>query len=73
MSGYSSDKRPPMPPVEKISGGFKPGQNPAATFGKGANSLAEIQKSADAVRQRSAEVSRQPSFPRGPAIGHDAK
>jgi hypothetical protein len=73
MSGYSSDKRHPMPPVKKIPGGFKPGQNPAATFGKGANSLAEIQKSADAVRQRSADLSKAANVPTNPSIGRDAR
>ena len=64
MSGYSDSKTPPQPPIEKISGGFKSGQNPAATFSKGANSLAEIQKSVDAVRQRSAELSNRSIGPR---------
>jgi hypothetical protein len=73
MTGYSTDKKPASPPpIKKVSGGFRPGQNPAATFNKGASSLAEIQKSTDAVRQRSAELSRTPTFPRGPQ-GHDAK
>jgi hypothetical protein len=72
MSGYSDSKTPPKPPIEKISGGFKPGQNPAATFGKGAGSLAEIQKSADAVRQRSAELSRMPTGPRTPGSRDNA-
>jgi hypothetical protein len=64
-ANYSDSKNPPMPPVEKVSS-FKPGANPAASFGKGAGSLAEIQKSADAVRQRSAELSRMPTGPRTP-------
>lgn len=42
------------PKIERISGGFRPGENPAATYGKGASNIAEIQKSADAVRNRSA-------------------
>jgi len=65
-----------MSEIEKISGGFKPGQNPAAEFGKGATSIAEIQKSADAVREHSAELGNRPTGPKRTPIkigrGHDA-
>jgi hypothetical protein len=54
-----------MPPIEKVSS-FKPGANPAATFGKGVplGDIAGIQKSADAVRQRSAELTNRSIGPR---------
>jgi hypothetical protein len=60
-----SESNTNKPPIEQISGGFKPGQNPAAEFGVGARhgSIADIQKSADAVRQHSPELGNRPITP----------
>ena len=64
---YTLSKTPASPPpIERISGGFKPGSNPAATFGQGARSINDIQKSAEAVRTRSREISRGPERPLPP-------
>jgi hypothetical protein len=61
--GYP-DKRPASPPpIEQISGGFKEGANPAATFSRGARTISEIQKSADAVREHSRELGNRRSTP----------
>jgi hypothetical protein len=67
-ANYSTSPKPPSPPVERISGGFKPGSNPAATFGQGARlgDMSAIEKSAEAVRQRSRELSRGPARPMNP-------
>jgi hypothetical protein len=59
-----TDKTPSSrPPIERVSGGFKEGQNPAATFERGARSIADIQKSADAVREHSRELGSRRSTP----------
>jgi hypothetical protein len=61
--GYT-DKRPTSnPPIERVSGGFKEGANPAATFERGARTISEIQKSADAVREHSRDLGSRRSTP----------
>jgi hypothetical protein len=58
--GYTESKTPANnPPIEKVSGGFRDGQNPGAEFGKGfVADRAAAKRAADAVRQRSDELSR---------------
>jgi hypothetical protein len=64
MSGYSSSKFPPKPPIEQHSehkGNTAPA---AARFGRGAKSVAEIAEAAEARRRNSAEWSRKDTGPR---------
>ena len=43
-AGYVDKTPGSLPPVERVSGGFKSGDNPAATFNKGAQDIAENSK-----------------------------
>jgi hypothetical protein len=62
-SEMRNNKPTSSPPIEWIGGGFKEGQNPAATFRQGARSIADIQKSADAVREHSRDLGNRPISP----------
>jgi hypothetical protein len=73
MSGYSSNKEPPKPPIEQV-GPYRNNTAPAAAkAGVGAKSLAEIQEALDACRRHNEGLSKRDIGPGNPAAGHDAK
>jgi hypothetical protein len=60
-AGFPDTTPSSLPPIEQVSGGFKEGENPAATFNRGAQSIAEIQTSADAVREHGRDIASRPN------------
>ena len=60
------------PDVELVAGYAKDKAPAAATFNRGAKSIAEIAEAAEARRQHGRDLLNCPTGPRGPAIGRDA-